>query len=101
LFRLSLPSLPNTADKEGDCMTIEQVEEIFDDFGYTLLFQNIRYPLVLSGEVDHLDPDVLTHFFEMYSFDTKVVLTFEEFIYHFLIFKKIYTNNNLPFVHGM
>jgi hypothetical protein len=93
--------LSNTADKEEDCMTIEQVEEIFDDFGYTLLFQNIRYPLMLSGEVDHLDPDVLANFFEMYSFDTEDVFTFEEFMYHFLIFKKIYTSNNLPFVYGM
>jgi hypothetical protein len=82
-------------------VTIQQIEEIFDDFGYVLLFQNIRYPLVLSGEVAHLDLDVLTRFFEMYSFDTEAVLTFEEFMYHFLIFKKIYKNNNLPFVHGM
>jgi hypothetical protein len=93
--------LSNTADKEEDCMTIEQVEEIFDDFGYTLLFQNIRYPLMLSGEVDDLDPDVLANFFEMYLFDTEDVFTFEEFMYHFLIFKKIYINNNLPFVRGM
>jgi hypothetical protein len=82
-------------------VTIQQVEEIFDDFGYALLFENIRYPLVLSGEVDHLNLDVLARFLEMYSFDTEAVLTFEEFMYHFLIFKKIYTNNNLPFVHGM
>jgi hypothetical protein len=78
-------------------MTIEQVEEIFNDYGYTLWFRNIRYPIMASKELEHTDPNILIHFFERYSFDADESPSFEEFMYHFVIFKKVYINNSLPF----
>ncbi|WP_199426605.1 hypothetical protein [Thermaerobacillus caldiproteolyticus] len=79
-------------------MNIEQAEEIFNDYGYASLFQHIRYPLMISEAFNDVAPDVLSHFLDVYSFETAEVLSFEEFIYHLLIFKKIYMNNELPFV---
>jgi hypothetical protein len=48
-------------------MNIEQAEEIFNDYGYASLFQHIRYPLMLLGELDDVDSDMLEHFLDVYS----------------------------------
>jgi len=77
-------------------MKIEQIKEVFEGYGYNELFENIGYPLIMSRELDNIQPDVLEQFFHF--FDMEEVSSFEEFIYYFLVFKKIYKNNRLPFI---
>jgi hypothetical protein len=66
-------------------MTIEQAHEIFDDYGYAALFETIRYPIMLSGELDDADSDMLEHFFDVYSLEA--VEDVVEFICYFRTFK--------------
>jgi hypothetical protein len=66
-------------------MNIEQAEEIFHDYGYASLFQHIRYPMMLSGELDDVDSDMLEHFLDVYSLEA--VEDVVELICYFRIFK--------------
>jgi len=75
---------------------MEQIKEIFADYGCDELFENICYPLMLSGELDNLESDVLENLF--YFFNINEIGSFEEFIYCLLTFKKIYKNNRLPLI---
>ncbi|SDH68468.1 hypothetical protein [Alteribacillus bidgolensis] len=78
-------------------MTEQQLEYTFDLFGYSDLYQKLRYPIKVSGEFDNVDIEVLESFLDWYVFDNTDKVLFDDFIYHFRVFRKIYKNNNLPY----
>jgi hypothetical protein len=74
--------------KGGWNMTPQQVEDVFDSFGFTPLFQRIRYPLELSKRLEDVDEEMLECFLEKWYFPQN--MSFEEFAYWFDCFAVVY-----------
>jgi len=77
-------------------MTEEEMEEAFAVSGHYHLFRKLRYPIYISGEMDEVDSSVLESFFSWYSFDEDHPVFFDDFIYHFRIFRMLEKRNILP-----
>ncbi|MFC3885828.1 hypothetical protein ACFOU2_21075 [Bacillus songklensis] len=69
-------------------MTPQQIEDVFDSFGFKPLFQHIRYPLELSKIFEDADEEMLECFLERWDFPVR--LSFEEFAYWFDCFAVVY-----------
>jgi hypothetical protein len=80
-------------------MTEEEREHIFGIYGHGKMFEKLKYPLYVSGELDDEDPDALESFFDWYDFKEGTPIFFDEFRYHFRIFKMLYDRDILPSIY--
>ncbi|RHW41656.1 hypothetical protein D1B31_08035 [Neobacillus notoginsengisoli] len=80
-------------------MTEEEMEDIFSVYGHYSLSKKLKYPLHISGALDDVETTVLESFFSWYSFDEDKPLYFDNFLYHFTIFKMIKERNILPEIY--
>lgn len=69
-------------------MTSQQIEDVFDLFGYTPLYQKIRYPLELSGIWEEAEKEMVECFMETFEIDDH--MSFEEFSHWFDCFSVVY-----------
>ena len=80
-------------------MTEEDMKHIFGVYGYGKMFEKLKYPLYVSGELDDEDPDTLESFFYWYDFEEGTLLNFDDFRVHFKTFKLLYDRDILPSIY--
>ncbi|WP_174734857.1 hypothetical protein [Mesobacillus harenae] len=74
-------------------MNEEQVEDIFDWAGCSSLYKKHGFKIWVSGMMNQVDSDILESFLDHYSFEEAEELYFDEFQYHFQIYKNMYEKN--------
>ncbi|MBM7701978.1 hypothetical protein [Metabacillus iocasae] len=75
-------------------MNAQQVEDIFDFYGLSPIYNQFRYRFEVFGLFDSISTELLEDFLDTYTIEA---LTFQEFHFLFLSFKHIYAQ--LPFAH--
>ncbi|OCA83206.1 hypothetical protein A8F94_19025 [Bacillus sp. FJAT-27225] len=80
-------------------MTEEEMADVFSLYGHGKIYEKLKYPLYVSGELDEVDRDKLESFFSWYSFDGEKPVFFDDFIYHFRLFQTITDRNILPEIY--
>jgi hypothetical protein len=63
----------------------QQIEDLFDFYGYTDLYKRFKMPLYVSGLFDEVEAEQVENFFDHFSFQDNNPL-FDEFRYWFEIF---------------
>ncbi|URM33672.1 hypothetical protein LLY41_04195 [Cytobacillus firmus] len=76
-------------------MEREQIEELFEESGYSGLNSKLAYKVWMTGAWDDADEDRIEAFLEAYSFEQEGIIT-GEFLYHYRIFAYIHEKNDLP-----
>lgn len=69
-------------------MTSQQIENVFDLFGFTPLYQRIRYPIEQSGIFEEVEEEMVECFLE--ALDVDDIMSFEAFSYWFDYFSIVY-----------
>ncbi len=77
-------------------MLKNEIEDVFNCYGNSHLYDKLHYPLYLSGAMDKIEIEMLENFLELYNFDAEKTLLFDEFTYHFSIFEAVLSRNDLP-----
>jgi hypothetical protein len=80
----------------GVWMTEEEMADVFSLYGYGELYKKLKYPLFVSGELDKVDRSQLESFFSWYSFDSEKPVFFDDFVFHFRVFRRITGQDILP-----
>jgi hypothetical protein len=73
---------------------MEQMEDIFDNYGYRNLYEQIKYPLIESGIWQQVDTEWMEHFFESFDFQDEEAITVEEFLYFWQLFTIVQKSND-------
>jgi hypothetical protein len=89
----------NTIWYEGGVnMENSEMKEIFDDFGWSQIYDKHHYKIWLTGLAEDLQEDVLSAYLEAYSYEDAENQCFDEMLYQLRTFKYVYEKNNLtPF----
>ncbi|WP_046175333.1 hypothetical protein [Domibacillus indicus] len=80
-------------------MTEEEIEDIFGIYGHSRMFEKLRYPLYVSGELDNEDSDTLESFFDWHDFEEGTRLFLDEFRFYFRVFKMLHDRDILPSIY--
>ncbi|MBM7587953.1 hypothetical protein JOC86_004528 [Bacillus pakistanensis] len=66
-------------------MNEEQIEDLFDFYGYADLYKRFKTPLFVSGLFEDVEAEQVENFFDHFSFDDRQPI-FNEFRYWFQVF---------------
>lgn len=74
----------------------QELEDMFDWAGLSVVYERHAYKMWLSGLEESLDAELLDNFSNAYSFESAEAMYYDEFLFHLKIFKGICKNNQLP-----
>jgi hypothetical protein len=75
-------------------MENSEMEGIFDDSGWSNIYNKHQYKFWLTGLAENLQEDVLSAYLDAYSYEDAENQCFDEMIYQLRMFKYVYEKND-------
>ncbi|MED1202290.1 hypothetical protein [Heyndrickxia acidicola] len=72
-------------------MDSNQIENVFNFYGYGHFYDQIKGPIELSGILETEEEEQLEHFFDSFDFNDYDRLLFDEFRYFYAISQKVFS----------
>jgi hypothetical protein len=76
-------------------MESSELEEIFDDCGWSNIYDKLQYKFWLTGIAETLQENVLLAFLDAYSYEDAEYQCFDELLYQLRVFKYVYEKNDI------
>ncbi|WP_226670186.1 hypothetical protein [Metabacillus litoralis] len=77
-------------------MQKKQLKELFNDYGYDRVFNNIEECLIQFGMIEKIDQESMEAFF--YFFEMDEVMSGEQFVTLYCMFKTFYEKEKFPII---
>ncbi|MDQ0270867.1 hypothetical protein [Cytobacillus purgationiresistens] len=74
-------------------MTEAQMEAVFEDAGYSILYEKLKYKIWMAYQWSSQDEEILDAFLSAYAFNEDEELRCNEFLFHYKIYKNIVGKN--------
>ncbi|MCM3668448.1 hypothetical protein M3181_05455 [Mesobacillus maritimus] len=71
------------------------LQELFDESGWSTIYEKYQYKLWLTGIDDELSEEMLRAYFDAYSYEDAEAICFDELLIQLKTFKYIYEKNDL------
>jgi len=75
-------------------MESSELEEIFDDCGWSTIYEKHQYKFWLTGIAETIQEDVLLAFLDVHSCEDAESQCFDELLYQLRVFKYVYERND-------
>ncbi|WP_404328875.1 hypothetical protein [Mesobacillus maritimus] len=76
-------------------MESSEMEEIFDNCGWSNIYEKHQYKFWVTGLAENLQEDVLRAYLDAYSYEDTENQCFDEMLYQLRVFRYIYEKNDI------